>query len=178
MSRQRKWMLMLSTILWETVERLYSQFITFEIYPHFFCYCQDVMHLLDWREHEVSTKKIVSLLFGRAQNGYTPHIHLSVCITYLCMSCRRNVACSGLRRSDCFCPEKRLIQTSCLDSYMLDFVYMVCIRIDEHGYTIFCKNILSFSPLECHKVEISHLVKGVYFHQAAQQRRCLNFVNR
>lgn len=126
------------------------------------------------------TTKIVSLLFGRAQNGYTLQIHLSVCITHLCMSCRGNVACSGLRRSDCFCfcLEKRLIQTSRLDSSMLDFVYMVCNRIDEHGYTIFCKNILSFSPLECHKVERSHLVKRVYFHQVTQQRKCLTFINR
>lgn len=67
--------------------------------------------LIDWSiAYEALTKKIVSLLFGRAQNGYTPHIYfVSASRIYSC-HVRRYVAGFGLGRGDCFYLENRLIQ--------------------------------------------------------------------
>lgn len=88
MSRQTAWMSMLSTILWETVERFPYQFITFRSLPNFFCYRQDVMHQLGWSMRRLEGSLFLCCLEGRRMD--IPHIY-----TFVFTS--RIYACHGRR---------------------------------------------------------------------------------
>lgn len=93
MSRQRVWMLMLSTILWETDERLYYHFRDLS---HFPCYCQDVLHHLDGSWRRLQRILFLCCLEGRRMD--IPHTHTFVFASriYTC-HCGRFVTKSRFR---------------------------------------------------------------------------------
>lgn len=84
MSRQTAWMSMLSTILWETVERFPYQFITFEVYPTSFVTGKQ----LGWSMRRLEGSLFLCCLEGRRMD--IPHIY-----TFVFTS--RIYACHGRR---------------------------------------------------------------------------------